>query len=120
MIWERLDRGVANYEWLAKFPVGKVKHLNCFTSDYRPIILALNVDGEQQKWCQILFRFEAMQILDPGCRETITKAWDCAPNGTPMFVASQKLKKCKKGLKAQSRDHFGNVQKSITQLKDQL
>ena len=24
MIWERLDRGVANYEWLTKFPKGKV------------------------------------------------------------------------------------------------
>ena len=39
MIWEHLDRGVANYEWLAKFPTGRVKHLNCFT-----------LDGEHQKW----------------------------------------------------------------------
>ena len=37
-----------------------------------------------------------------------------------MFVASQKLRKCKKGLKVWSRDHFGNVQKNIRQLKDQL
>ena len=31
-IWERLDRGVANYEWLTRFPTGRVRHLNCFTS----------------------------------------------------------------------------------------
>ena len=37
-----------------------------------------------------------------------------------MFVASQKLRKCKKGLKVWSRDHFGNVQKNIRQLKDRL
>ena len=120
MIWERLDRGVANYEWLAKFPTGRVKHLNCFTLDHRPILLALNVDGEHQKWRQKPFHFEAMWISDPRCRETITKAWDCALDGTPMFVASQKLKKCMKGLKDWSRDHFCNVQKSIKQLKDRL
>ena len=32
-IWERLDRGVANYEWSTRFPTGRMKHLNCFTSD---------------------------------------------------------------------------------------
>ena len=37
-----------------------------------------------------------------------------------MFVASQKLRKCKKVLKVWSYDHFGNVQKNIRQLKDQL
>ena len=82
MIWEHLDRGVANYEWLAKFPIGRVTHLHCFTSDHRPILLALNVDGEHKKWCQKPFCFEAMWISDPGCRETITKAWDCALDGT--------------------------------------
>ena len=61
-----------------------------------------------------------MWISDPRCRETITKAWDCALDGTPTFVASQKLKKCMKGLKDWSRDHFCNVQKSIKQLKDRL
>lgn len=100
IIRKHLDRGVANYEWLAKFLTGRVTHLHCFTSNHRPILLALNVDGEHQKWCRKPFRFEAMWISNPGCKETITKAWDCAPDGTPMFVASQKLRKCKKGLKA--------------------
>lgn len=46
LIWERLDRSVANYEWLAKFPTGRVKHLNCFTSDHRLILLSLDDNGE--------------------------------------------------------------------------
>ena len=37
MVWERLDQSVVNYEWLAKFPIGQVHHLNSFTSDHRPI-----------------------------------------------------------------------------------
>ena len=31
LVWERLDRGVANYEWLNRFPTGRVHHLHCFT-----------------------------------------------------------------------------------------
>ena len=37
-----------------------------------------------------------------------------------MFVAINKLNKCKKSLMAWSRDNFGNVQKNIKQIKDCL
>jgi len=94
--------------------------LNCFTSDHRPILLYLDGNGEQQKWSRKPFWFEAMWISDPECKEVITRAWDCAPNGTPMFVAATKLKRCKKRLKFWSRDHFGNVKKHIKQVKEQL
>ncbi|XP_065631679.1 uncharacterized protein LOC136068452 [Quercus suber] len=86
LIWERLDRGVANYEWLARFPTGRIKHLNCFTSDHRPILLSLEAGGEHKKWNRKPFRFEAMWVSDSGCRDVITRAWDCTPEGTPMFV----------------------------------
>ena len=94
-IWERLDRGVANYEWLTRFPTGRVKHLNCFTSDHRPILLSLDGNTEFQKWRRKPFRFEAMWISDLECKEVVKRAWDCAPNGTPMFVATTKLRRCK-------------------------
>lgn len=42
-----LDRGVANYEWLSKFPTGRVRYLNCFTSDHRPILVSLVTGGEK-------------------------------------------------------------------------
>ena len=47
----------------------------------------------------------------------VARAWDCAPTGTPMFVAATKLKNCKKQLKSWSRVHFGNVKKQIKQVK---
>ncbi|XP_075674788.1 uncharacterized protein LOC142643979 [Castanea sativa] len=120
MIWERLHRGVANYEWLARFPTRRVKHLNCFTSDHWPILLSLDVNGEHQKWRKKPFRFEAMWVSDSGCREVITRAWDCTANGTPMFATTTKLKRCKNSLKAWSQDHFGNEKKSIKQTKNKL
>ena len=48
MIWKQLDRGVANYEWLARFPTGRVKYLNCFTSDHQTILLSLDGNGEHK------------------------------------------------------------------------
>ena len=120
LIWERLDRGVANYEWSEKFPTGRVRHIHCFTLDHHPILLALDSNGEHQRWRQKPFRFEAMWLTDLGCRDIVTRAWECLAKGTPMFIAAKKLKKCKKMLKDWSRDHFGNVQRSIKKLKDQL
>ena len=68
LISERLDKGVANYEWLARFPFGRVKHLNCFTSDHQPILLSLIANGEQQRWRRKLFRFKAIWTTDLACR----------------------------------------------------
>lgn len=50
LIWERLDQDLANYDWLARYPTGRIKHLSCFTSDHRPILLSLDTDGERQRW----------------------------------------------------------------------
>lgn len=61
-----------------------------------------------------------MWLTDLGSRDIITKAWDCTPDGTPMYTTTKKVKKGKKMLKAWSRDHFGNVQKNIKKTKDQL
>ena len=68
LILNRLDRGVANYKWLNRFPMGKVQHLHCFTSNHRPLLLALDLNGESHKWKRKPFRFEAMWLMDLGCR----------------------------------------------------
>ena len=41
-IWERLDRAVATMKWIEKFPVTKVMHLECGSSDHEPILIRLN------------------------------------------------------------------------------
>ena len=119
-IWERLNRGIASYEWLTRFPTKRVKHLNCFTSDHRPLLLFLDGHKEYQKWHRKPFRFEAMWIFDPECKEMVARAWDCAPTGTPMFMAATKFKRCKKQLKSWSWVHFGNVKQQIKQVHDRL
>ena len=66
LIWERLYRGVANYNWLAQFPITRVRHLHYFNSNHRPIVLALDPNGESQRWRRKPFRFKVMWLMDPG------------------------------------------------------
>ena len=119
-IWERLDRGVANYDWMSKFPAATVRHLHCYSFDHRPICLLLNPNNEAQRWNKKPFRFEEMWLADRGCGETVLQAWQVEALGTPMFKVTQKLKKCKKLLKTWSRDHFGNVKRQIAKKKEAL
>ena len=120
-IWERLDRGVANYDWLARYSTGRVTHLHCYSSDHRPILLALDPNEESQKWKRKPFRFEAMWVTDPDGGNTISRAWSHqCEYGTPMFTVASKLKRCKKHLKKWSKAHFGNVKKQIQQTKEML
>lgn len=96
------------------------RHLNCFISDHRPILVSLASNVERQRWRRKLFRFKAMWLIESACNGFVSKAWECSPEGTPMYVTTKKLKKCKKMLKAWSKDHFGNVVQRIKRTKELL
>ena len=40
LIYERLDRGFGNSEWMDRFPNTKVKHLAAICSDHRPLLFS--------------------------------------------------------------------------------
>lgn len=61
-----------------------------------------------------------MWLIESACNGFVSKAWECSPEGTPMYVTTKKLKKCKKMLKAWSKDHFGNVVQRIKRTKELL
>ena len=118
LVWECLDRGVANYDWLSKFLATTVRHLHCYSSDHRPISLSLNPNNEAQRWSRRSFKFEEMCLADSGCSDTVLRAWQADQQGTPMFKVTKKLKKCKKMLKSWSKEHFGSVKSQIAKKKE--
>lgn len=61
-----------------------------------------------------------MWLIESACNGFVSKAWECSPEGTPMYVTTKKLKKCKKMLKVWSKDHFGNVVQRIKRTKELL
>ena len=120
VIWERLDRGVTNYDWMAKFPTVTIRHLHCISSNHRPLLLMLNSNGELARWKRKSFRFEEMCLADQGCGDKVRWTWDIGSDGHMMYKVVTKIKKCKKMLKSWSKDHFGNVKNQIKAKKDLL
>lgn len=72
-IFERLDRGWANSEWIQLFPSANLWHLPRITSDHCPILLKFQndpfVQGDKP------FRFEPMWLLDDRFREDVLANW---------------------------------------------
>ena len=67
--WERLDRSLANNEWLIRFGDSIVHHLNCSTSDHSPILILpeiLDPANLEKPFC-----FEEMWVGNKGCTKTI-------------------------------------------------
>ncbi|XP_030923315.1 uncharacterized protein LOC115950217 [Quercus lobata] len=116
-VWERLDRAVGTAEWLSMFPATKVVHLECGTSDHKPIMIhLLGIPKRINKpW-----RFEQMWMKDEGCREVIEDAWSYVHQGNPMSRVEGKVERCRKNLKWWSKVAFDNVTRSLRKKKELL
>ncbi|XP_048498136.1 uncharacterized protein LOC125496658 [Beta vulgaris subsp. vulgaris] len=72
-IYEKLDRGWANGDWINAFPVYNLWHLPRVTSDHCPILLNLEnhrpMDGPKP------FGFEPMWTLDSRFLDVVRQAW---------------------------------------------
>lgn len=120
VIWERLDRGVANYDWMARFSTTTIKHLHCVASDHRLILLVFDPNGEAARWKRKPFCFEEMWLAEQECGATVKRVWEIQLSGNPMFRVVTKIKRCKKLLKSWSKDHFGSVKNQIRLKKELL
>ncbi|KAL5555276.1 hypothetical protein UlMin_037512 [Ulmus minor] len=78
-VFERLDRFFGNHSWLETFPIHKVKHLDFFCSDHRPIMLAFGNNASGRKCGKVrrgsCFHFEHAWCEDPGCGDIINSSW---------------------------------------------
>jgi hypothetical protein len=92
--WVRLDRVVANMEWLARFPRARVNHVDVIKSDHKCLWLDCEPPSSRRQRRRSL-RFEEMWMSDSRCEKTIMEAWCSARPGTAMFQVSHKLRECK-------------------------
>ncbi|KAL8156372.1 hypothetical protein AgCh_001462 [Apium graveolens] len=72
-VQERLDRGMANVDWLELFPSAVVKVLEVSSSDHLPLYLMLNRQVYVPKVKR--FRFENMWIKEDECRNIVLDCW---------------------------------------------
>jgi hypothetical protein len=117
LIKERLDRGVANPQWIHLFPHFSVRHLPAHSSDHNPILLDTAASDLS---LPRPFRFEEFWTYDPTCGLTISSAWNDNLAGSPSLLLTKNLKSTKKALKYWNYNHFGNIQRRIADTLCQL
>ncbi|KAL5546351.1 hypothetical protein UlMin_006038 [Ulmus minor] len=104
LIYERLDRGFRNSEWMDRFSNTKVEHLSAICSDHRLLLFSfgnhLMTDRCGKKKRVNRFHFEEAWSNDPGCSELLD--W------------------CSRKLQRWGRDKFKSLGRDISGLKKDL
>ncbi|KAA3462149.1 reverse transcriptase [Gossypium australe] len=91
-IRERLDRGVANTNWISMFPDAKIRHLVHSTSDHCPLLIS--TENEECQKRSETFRFEAWWVLEETFEAEVKSIWEANPGDL-----MKKFEDLKQGLK---------------------
>ena len=110
MVFERLDRAVANNQWSFLNSGTSIHHLQTHSSDHKPIVI--NLEGIIPKQNRS-FKFEKMWLSDGGRSQIVKDAWDQSSPEASMPMVAGKLKKCGDKLLSWSHQSFGNIKRSI-------
>ena len=89
MIKERIDRGLANVEWLEKFPRTQVINLPIVGLDYGPVLVDADYSEVKSKK---QFKFEIIWMEKEECGQIIKEGWEAQFKGSNGFQLVQKLK----------------------------
>jgi ribonuclease HI len=120
-IKERLDRVVANKEWVGLFEEVSVQVLAERSSDHKPLLIRVMKEREERIPVQTGFKFEASWLLDEDYNTIIKESWEGGDTGpTAMHTARQKLALCQTNLKWWSTRKFGNAEKLLKKKTKEL
>lgn len=90
-IQERLDRGVANTDWITLFPEVKVQHLVHLFSNHCPLLI--NTGRYEEQLGNNNFKFEAWWSLEESFINEVKSLWE-----QPSRELLQKLENWKKRI----------------------
>jgi hypothetical protein len=92
----RLDRFLVQSSFLTYGLMVTSKILPNYTSDHKPILLELSLDGNLGP---IPFRFSSLWIHQEGFQDVVSEAWNRQVQGSPFFVWEEKMRRLKRELK---------------------
>jgi exonuclease III len=114
-IKERLDRAVANMEWIALFREVTVYVLAARASDHKPLLLRLmHQDSEANPKYAKSFKFEAKWHQEEDYGDVLNEAWQEGSYGNSgLQLVQNKLATCQRALTRWSGKKQGNVEEAI-------
>ncbi|KAK9689106.1 hypothetical protein RND81_09G035700 [Saponaria officinalis] len=115
-LWCKLDRALANHQWLAKFPATSVCFLAAGISDHSPVAVAIFQDMVPRG----RFSFLNCWISEPFYSDTVQAVWAIHVPGSVMFRFFGKLRNVRKALQAMHKQKFSSVKQRASNAKQQL
>ena len=117
----RLDRVVANNEWLEKFQMSKLIHLSTHASDHLPIMLHVQTYVQVRQKRKRSFKFEESWLLSSECEMVMQEAWGRAgEEGHGMASVQEKIKLCGAELLAWGSSSINPDTRAIKDLQKKL
>ncbi|KAJ0967195.1 hypothetical protein J5N97_024112 [Dioscorea zingiberensis] len=83
--WARLDRFLANNEWVSKFSSYCNRHLPRTLSDHSPMFLTAKFFSHHKRK---IFRFENIWFEYDKCHQNVSRAWNFQVTASPMHAFS--------------------------------
>ncbi|BFG22931.1 hypothetical protein CerSpe_092050 [Prunus speciosa] len=117
VIRERLDRGMANSEWLEHWPNSTIFHCTQFRSDHCPLMMENNPRYSKRKKC---IKFDANWIDQPDCGQIISTYWNSSQHGSQLSQWKSNMWKCRNKLIKWSRSRPQKKKVLISGLLDEL
>lgn len=117
LVQKRLNRGLADGAWQARWPRTTVTHRTARASDHYPLIIDTDPGG---MWSNHMFKFEAFWCQEERCKETIEKSWHLDVEGSWLNKLHRKIQVTKRNLKRWSAASFRGKKNKIDSLSDHL
>lgn len=113
----RLDKAIANSEWLNLLPKARVQHLPWEELDHVPLLIST---GEEDEIYKMPFRFLHAWVTNISSFWVVKEVWDKEPGyGTKCYKISRELKGTAVTLRVRNRQSFGLVYTWIHELEKQ-
>ena len=106
LVLEKLDRAFINNAWLHTFEHCTLEAWSIMVSDHALLILDIN---NVPIYRRRLFRFEAMWLMHPRCKQIIQKEWQQKISSSHTYILKSKLYNVKQVCITWNRNEFGNL-----------
>ncbi|KAK9750933.1 hypothetical protein RND81_02G230600 [Saponaria officinalis] len=115
-VWCKLDRALANHQWLSKFSCSYAQFLPAGVSDHSPVVVTIMEDKPPKS----RFSFLNCWLTDPSFQVVVQKAWDIPVHGSLIYCFFSKLKNVRRALTDMHRRKYSSIKQKTTEVKMRL
>lgn len=111
---ERLDHGLASWDWFEFFPNFRVENGLSSKSDHSPIVIGLHVRRKRHH-CKS-FRFENSWLLEPNIEGVVKKSWYKDISGdflSKLNTCTDEMNSWNRKLRGRFRDQIEKCEKEL-------